>query len=158
MLQILELAREAASIDESNEKRLHQFNYTYSFHSSNDVQNNENDDNNKNKTYNILSYTREPISLPPPPSMSSQEQEKSSFQKHLEKHLQKLEKIKLENPHLEKLKRPKMYRNMSADAVPIDELPDILRKNKSNLIEVIMEYSMLNHCHSVERTKFFRHG
>ncbi|RGB39995.1 hypothetical protein C1646_688635 [Rhizophagus diaphanus] len=116
MLQTLELAREEA---ESNEKQ----------------QNKIIDDNkNKNKDY----FNREPIiSLPPPPSITpdtstleGEEKEKSAFQKHLERHLQKLEKQKLENPQLERLKRAKVYRNMSADAVPIDELPDfILKKN-----------------------------
>ncbi|CAB4424326.1 unnamed protein product [Rhizophagus irregularis] len=89
---------------------------------------------NKNKDY----FNREPIiSLPPPPSITpdtstleGEEKEKSAFQKHLERHLQKLEKQKLENPQLERLKRAKVYRNMSADAVPIDELPDfVLKKN-----------------------------
>ncbi|CAB4424210.1 unnamed protein product [Rhizophagus irregularis] len=116
MLQTLELAREEA---ESNEK-----------------QQNKNIDDNKNKNKDY--FNREPIiSLPPPPSITpdtstleGEEKEKSAFQKHLERHLQKLEKQKLENPQLERLKRAKVYRNMSADAVPIDELPDfVLKKN-----------------------------
>jgi hypothetical protein len=122
MLQTLELAREAAEMNESDEKQ----------------QLKKIIEDNKNKDY----FTREPIiSLPPPPPMSSntsmeeEEKEKSAFQKHLERHLRKLEKQKLENPQLERLKRAKVYRNMSADAVPIDELPDpdiILKKNENN--------------------------
>ncbi|GBB96910.1 hypothetical protein RclHR1_02870008 [Rhizophagus clarus] len=115
ILQTLELAKEAASsMNESNEE-------------------NKNIDDKKNKEKDY--FAREPIiSLPPPPPPLSsnnspeEEKEKSAFQKHLERHLQKLEKQKLENPQLEKLKRAKVYRNMSADAVPIDELPDIILK------------------------------
>jgi hypothetical protein len=139
-LRTLELAKETSLMAESNGKR--QFTYTHSFHpnnNNNDQDNNKNsadDDNNNNNNDKILPqyYTREPISLPPRPQSnpSTSTQEKSLFQKHLDKHFQKLEKQKLENPQLEKLRRPKLYRHMSADAVPIDELPDIINNDKND--------------------------
>jgi len=58
--------------------------------------------------------------------------EKPSYQKHLEKHLQTLKKQTLEDPQLEKLKRPKMYRHMSADAVQLEDLSDILNPDNND--------------------------
>ncbi|CAG8672973.1 4422_t:CDS:2 [Funneliformis mosseae] len=115
VLQTLELAREAAANGKHYQK------------------------NNNKHDQSALSYdyTREPITLPPPPPSHSSsstrvEKELPSYQTHLEKHLQKLEEQKYENPQFEKLKRPKMYRHMSADAMAIDELPDILNDKINN--------------------------
>ncbi|CAI2184989.1 3197_t:CDS:2 [Funneliformis geosporum] len=107
VLQTLELAREASA----NGKHHHH------------------DKNNDKHDQSALSqnYTRESITLPPHSSSSNKEEkELSSYQTHLEKHLQ--------NPQFDKLKRPKMYRHMSADAMAIDDLSDILNDKLSNKV------------------------